>query len=58
MIEPEFGPQVTFIVRVGLVWQPYPDVVHVLILNSIVWTKEVVSRSRDNYVDDDCVVVA
>ena len=58
MIEPELGPQITFIERVGLVWQTFPEVVHVLIWNSIVWTKEVVSRSRDNYVDDACVVLA
>ena len=53
MIEPEFGPQTTFIVRVGLVWQTFPEVVHVVILNVIVCTDADVSRSRDNYVDDD-----
>ena len=52
MIEPEFGPQTTFIVRVGLVWQTLPEVVHVLISNVIVCTDADVSRSRDSYVDD------
>ncbi len=53
MIEPELGPQTTFIVRVGLLWQTFPEVVHVLILNVIVCTDADVSRSRNNFVDDD-----
>ena len=53
MIEPESGPQTTFIVRIGLLWQTFPEVVHVVILNVIVCTDADVSRSRDNYVDDD-----
>ena len=53
MIKPELGPQTTFIVRIGLVLQTLPEVVHILILNVIVCTDAVVSRSRDNYVDDD-----
>ena len=55
MIEPELGPQTTFIVRVGLVWQIFPEEVHVYILNVIVCTDADVSRSRDNYVDNDYV---
>ena len=58
MIEPELGPQTTFIVRVGLVWQTFPEVVHVAILNVIVYTDADVSRSRDNYVDDDYTELA
>ena len=58
MIEPELGPQTTFIVRVGLVWQTFPEVVHVVILNVIVCTDADVSRSRDNYVDDDYTELA
>jgi hypothetical protein len=54
----EFGPQTTFIVRVGLEWQTFPKVVHDVILNVIVWTKAVVSRSRDNIVDDAYVALA
>jgi hypothetical protein len=53
VIEPELGPQTTFIVRVGLLWQTFPEVVHVLILNVIVCTDADVSRSRNNFVDDD-----
>ncbi len=58
MIEPEEGPQTTFIVRVGLVWQAFVEVVHVVILNVIVWTKAVVSKSRDNSVYDAYVALA
>ena len=58
MIEPELGPQTTFIVRVGLVWQTSPEVAHVVILNVIVCTDADVSRSRDNYVDDDYTELA
>ncbi len=54
----EFGPQITFIVRIRLVWQIFPEVVHVVIRNVIVWTKAVVSRSRDNIVDDAYVALA
>ena len=58
MIEPEEGPQTTFIVRVVLVWQAFVEVVHVVILNVIVWTKAVVSKSRDNSVYDAYVALA
>ena len=53
MIEPEFGPQTTLIVRVGLVLQTLPEEVHVYIWNVIVYTDADVSRSRDSYVDYD-----
>ena len=55
MIEPELGPHFTFIVRVGPIWQIFPEEMHVNIWNVIVWTKAVVSRSSDNYVDNDYV---
>ncbi len=55
MIEPESGPQTTFIDRIGLVWQTFPEEVHVYIWNVIVCSDADVSRSRDNYVDDDYV---
>ena len=58
MIEPELSPQTTFIVRIGLVWQTFPEVVHVVIWNVIVCTDADVSRSRDNYVDDDYTELA
>ena len=58
MIEPELGPQTTFIVRVGLVWQTFPEVVHVVIWNVIVYTDADVSMSRDNYVYDDYTELA
>ncbi len=52
MIKPELGPQITLIVLVTPGSQTFPELVHVYILNVIVWTNVVVSKSRFNYVGD------
>ena len=58
MIEPELGPQTTFIVIVGLSWQKFTEEVHALIQNLIVCRDVVVSKSRNNYVADGYVTLA